>query len=46
MDFQHGILLFLMGVPFAILVLYVILTNLDSNYERMDDKDGDNTIWR
>ena len=44
MDFEHGILLFLMGIPFIILVLYVILTNLDSNYERMDDKDGDNTI--
>ena len=42
MDLEHGILLILMGIPFAILVMYVILMVMSN--ERMDDKDSDNTI--
>ena len=35
--------LFFLGVPVSVLVLYLLFTNLDSNYnERMDDKDSDN----
>ena len=35
--------LFFLGVPVSILVLYLLFTNLDSNYnERMDDKNSDN----
>ena len=37
--------LFFLGVPLSVVVLYIILKNMDSNYnERMDDKDSNNTI--
>ena len=37
--------LFFLGVPLSVVVLYIILKNMDSNYnERMDDKNSDNTI--
>ena len=37
--------LFFLGVPLSVVALYIILKNMDSSYnERMDDKDGDNTI--
>ena len=37
--------LFFLGVPISVVALYIILKNMDSNYnERMDDKDSNNTI--
>ena len=37
--------LFFLGVPLSVVALYIILKNMDSNYnERMDDKNSDNTI--
>ena len=37
--------LFFLGVPISVLALYIILKNMDSNYnERMDDKNGNNSI--
>jgi len=37
--------LFFLGVPISVVALYIILKNMDSNYnERMDDKDSDNFI--
>jgi hypothetical protein len=37
--------LFFLGVPLSVVALYVIFKFMDSSYnERMDDKDGDNTI--
>ena len=44
MDFEHGILFFLIGIPVSIAALYVILNNLDSNNERLDDTDSNNSI--
>ena len=39
--------LFFLGVPVSIIALYILFTNLDSNYnERMDDKNSDNPFWR
>ena len=35
--------LFFIGLPVSIIVLYILFTNLDSNYnERMDDTDSNN----
>ena len=37
--------LFFIGLPISVFALYIILKNMDSNYnERMDDKDSDNSI--
>ena len=37
--------LFFLGLSISVFALYIILKNMDSNYnERMDDKDGDNFI--
>ena len=37
--------LFFLGVPISVVALYIILKNMDSNYnERMDDKNGNNSI--
>ena len=33
MDFEYGLLMFLIGIPISIGVLYLILKNLDSNYK-------------
>ena len=47
MDLEHGLLLLFIGIPVSIGALYLILNNLDSNYnERMDDTDSDNSFWR
>ena len=38
--------LFFLGLPISVIALYIILKNMDSNYnERMDDSDSNNTIW-
>ena len=37
--------LFFLGLPISVIALYIILKNMDSNYnERMDDKDSDNSF--
>ena len=37
--------LFILGLPISVIALYIILKNMDSNYnERMDDSDSNNTI--
>jgi len=37
--------LFFLGLPISVIALYIILKNMDSNYnERMDDSDSNNTI--
>ena len=37
--------LFFLGLPISVIALYIILKNIDSNYnERMDDSDSNNTI--
>ena len=37
--------LFFIGIPVSLVALYIIMKNIDSNYnERMDDKDSDNFI--
>ncbi len=41
MDFEHGLLLLLIGFPLSIGVMWLLLSNMDSKYnERLDDKDG------
>ena len=37
--------LFFLGLPISVFALYIILKNMDSNYnERLDDTDGNNSI--
>ena len=37
--------LFFLGLPISVIALYIILKNMDSNYnERMDDSNSNNTI--
>ena len=43
MDFEHGLLLLIIGFPLSIGVMWLLLSNMDSKYnERMDDKDSNN----
>ena len=42
MGVEHGILLMILGVITSVAVMYIILMVMSN--ERLDDKDGDNSI--
>jgi hypothetical protein len=43
MDFEHGLLLFFIGIPFSVLVLWGLISFIDATEKQNNEDEDENT---